>query len=171
MPFSGHGYYCIIGDPGHAFAPGAPGKVRSTYARFSRPVFPGLRGRRDVARTLPDRAGLQWVRVKWRSATSPIYQGSREQVVQLVPACLRRQLAGCPGHSCFMKRASVQHALRLLCPQFAQQLFRWRNWAPAWPCPVPLGFLLCRTMGVLMDIGILLFLCRFVPGHHVAGGL
>ncbi len=145
--------------PAMLFALYAQSKVRSTYARFSRvPSFRGLRGA-DVARTLLDRAGLHGVRVEMAPGHLTDHYDPREQVVRLSQPVYAGSSLAALGIAAHETGHAVQHASGYFALNLRNSFFPLAQLGSSMAMPLfLLGFLFAGTMGVLMDIGILLFL-------------
>lgn len=158
MPFFFFDSTMLLLIPAMILAMYAQSKVRSSYAKYSRVQSSrGLSGA-QVARTLLDQGGLSGVNVEMVSGNLTDHYDPRKQVVRLSQAVYSGSSLAALGIAAHETGHALQHAHGYFPLSLRNNFFPIAQLGSNMAMPLFLvGFLFGNTMGILMDIGILLF--------------
>jgi Zn-dependent membrane protease YugP len=136
----------------------AQSKVKSAYAKYARvPAARGTRGS-QVARALLDQAGLQGVAVELTGGHLTDHYDPRKQVVRLSREVYNGNSLAALGIAAHETGHAVQHATGYFALNLRNNFFPVAQLGSSMAMPLFLvGFLFANSFGILMDIGILLF--------------
>lgn len=136
----------------------AQNKVRGAYAKYSRvPSARGISGA-QVARTLLDNSGLDGVGVEMVAGNLTDHYDPRAEVVRLSQQVYQGNSLAALGIAAHETGHALQHASGYFALSFRNNLFPVARLGSSLAMPLFLiGFIFGNTVGILMDIGILLF--------------
>lgn len=136
----------------------AQGRVRSAYAKYSRVAgSQGLSGA-QVARRLLDQAGLSGVEVELTQGNLTDHYDPRKQVVRLSRGVYSSNSLAALGIAAHETGHALQHASGYFALSLRNNFFPVAQLGTNLAMPLFLiGFLFANSFGILMDIGILLF--------------
>lgn len=158
MPFFYFDSTMLLLIPAMVLALYAQSKVRSAYAKYSRvSSVRGMSGA-QVARTLLDRAGLHGVGVEMVAGNLTDHYDPRTKVVRLSHQVYHGTSVAALGIAAHETGHAAQHADGYFALSLRNNFFPIAQLGSNMAMPLFLiGFLFANTMGILMDIGILLF--------------
>lgn len=158
MPFFYFDSTMLLLIPAMVLALYAQSKVRSAYAKYSRvSSVRGMSGA-QVARTLLDRAGLHGVGVEMVAGNLTDHYDPRTKVVRLSHQVYHGTSVAALGIAAHETGHAAQHADGYFALSLRNNFFPIAQLGSNMAMPLFLiDFLFANTMGILMDIGILLF--------------
>ncbi len=158
MPFFYFDSTMLLLIPAMILALYAQSKVRSAYAQYSQvPAARGLSGA-QAARALLDSSGLHGVGVEMAAGYLTDHYDPRTQVVRLSPQVYHGTSVAALGIAAHETGHAVQHAEGYFALSLRNNFFPIAQFGSNMAMPLFLiGFLFAGSMGILMDIGILLF--------------